>query len=202
MISHKHKFLFSHINKCGGTTIDTVLAKYCDKFKKEHIGIPINKLYGHLNQTKHQNMRQMINDQTKNYFKFSFVRNPWDRLVSRYFYRRNLGGCKSLDIKQFIRRIRKWECDYISNDNTGALQYNWLCDLRGNIVTDFIGKIENFQEDFNIICDKIGIPRQELPHKNKTKHKHYTEYYDDELREIVAKKYAKDIEHFGYKFGE
>ena len=78
----------------------------------------------------------------------------------------------------------------------------YLTNKQGEIVTDFIGRFETLQKDFNTICDKIGAPNQKLQHKNKTDHNHYTEYYDEESLGIVGDKFKEDIEIFGYRFGE
>ena len=130
------------------------------------------------------------------YFKFTIVRNPWDKELSDYFFNKRLGRNVGSNLTEYFNHPITNKPFWHEN------QLTWITDENNNINADFIGRFESLQEDFNTICDAIGIPRQELPHKNKTKHKHYTEYYDDETRQIVAEKYAKDIEYFGYKFGE
>ena len=67
---------------------------------------------------------------------------------------------------------------------------------------NFIGKFENLQEDFHSVCTHIGLTPPKLPHLGKTRDKPYTEYYDDETRQMVGEKYAQDIKDFNYKFGE
>ena len=170
--------------------------------------------------------RQIVHvDVTDLNYIFTFVRNPYERLLSRYSHLcrriKELGSSgfgdfltagdknilayfngspieiKNFKFKDFVKFTQRvfdphWEPQ--------VDKFEKQVDSLDNI--NYIGRFENFQEDFNTACDKIGIPRQKLPHKNESKHKHYTEYYDAETKEIVAKLYAKDIEYFGYKFEE
>ena len=200
MISHKHKFIFIHIPKTGGTSIESAL-----KINQEH--------------KDHKYYKKTLKNYN-DFFVFTIVRNPFDRAVSDYNWATNTKyPCPAQKLKEmFINKSFKYFLDNYYNlkyeDVKSFKGLNWFknhhlthcreqLDLLNPVCeVDYIMRFETLQQDFNTVCDKIGIPRQHLPHANKSKHKHYTEYYDDETRQIVAEKYAKDIEYFGYKFGE
>lgn len=185
MISHEHKFIFIQPKKTATSTLHGVLFRY--------MVVDYSKISRH---AKYSEALELY-PESKNYFKFCFVRNPWDRIVSFYFFKKDglatVKIPKDMSFKQFVNLV------ITEHKITMPDQYGHI---EGFDNFSFIGRFENLQQDFNFVCDKIGIQRQQLLHDNKTKHKHYTEYYDDETREIVAEKYARDIEYFGYKFGE
>ena len=204
-INNNTKILYIVNHKAGNTAIVNILGKY-----------------GYTNRTS------VEVDLTNLNYVFTFVRNPYERLVSRYAHMKAyfleekdrpktlvVGGMILPSLKKYFNYHDIKFCEDNFNFSKfvefaeNNIDVHWEPQTNKFISTvgsldniDFIGKLENFQQDFNIVCDKIGIPRQQLPHRNKSNHKHYTEYYDDETREIVEEKYAKDIELFGYKFGE
>jgi hypothetical protein len=210
MISDEHKAVFVHIPKTGGSTIESIL------FKNNFRANGDNKSWNNDNCIedptkwipKHTRANELPSKYQK-YFSFTFVRNPWDLMVSCYFWwtQRTLSKHALKSRTEFGKYLKEKGFDYFIRSKQSSC-INECCHINQgqsywiNNKIDFIGRFENLQEDFNIACDKIGIPQRELPHKNKTKHKHYTEYYDEETKSIVAEKYAKDIEYFGYKFGE
>ncbi len=177
MINDKYKVIFVHVIKTGGVSIATALGMKQKQYHKSASKIK----------------KELGENIWNEYFKFTFVRNPFEKIVSQYHYNRHKFGLKDSTFKEYVKA---W------SEGQKISTYPQLNLFYIDEKLDFIGRFENLQEDFNTICDKIGIQQQQLPHKNKSKHKHYTEYYDDETREIVAQKYAKDIEYFGYKFGE
>lgn len=226
IISHKHKFIFIATPKCASTTIEAALAPLHQINANQFDDNP-DSFYHRQWHIAPKNLKTHFKEMNWNwdkYFKFAFVRNPWDRLVSNFKYQKKLvystdkhgkffradGEISNLTIqaKQSIYEEFKKNTKennfklWLSRDRGVGPCFDFLSDKGGNLMMNFVGKVENLQEDFDTICDKIGIPKQQLPHANKTKHKYYTEYYDDETRAIIAEKYAKDIEHFGYKFGE
>ena len=202
MISHTHKCIFVHIPKTGGTSVLHSMPRklkpfphgWDRKFKKYRQHFTMSELlkHGYIN-----------SEQFSLYFKFAFVRNPWDRFLSEFAYRKRLHG-KSFPcgFKEFLINGQGDTQRRAAIKQHIRPQCEFVCDESENWLVDFIGRFENFQEDFKLACDKIGLHTQELPRKNKSEHKHYTEYYNDETRQIVAEKYAKDIEYFGYEFGE
>ena len=208
MISDKHKYIFLHVTKCGGTSIEQALlqnetelddAHFKDIFWADNLNVKIKEQFligktqddtfapQHYTPARY---RKQHSYEFNNYYKFTFVRNPWDKAVSewRYFYN-NLPeyqiSCPTF--KDSLNKPYPWR-----EHNIYQLVYTPHC--------NYVGRFETLQQDFDIICGEIGIPRQKLPHANKTTHKHYTEYYDEETKQIVAERYARDIELFGYEF--
>ena len=151
-----------------------------------------------------------IND----YFIAGAIRNPFDRLVSWWDKEGSLMefictlptcagmGMPIQDLSDAYLSLWSWF--------TRGHAHEWRFDpetkthsrTKQNVDDLFFIRFENLQQDFDTFCDKVNIPRQVLPHKNKSERKHYTEYYDNATRELVERMYAKDLEYFGYKFGD
>ena len=129
------------------------------------------------------------------FFKFGFVRNPWDRELSNYFYNSGtLKPPKDISFKEWLNiNLRK---DGLIHDHNTP-QCHYLTDV------DYIARFENFEEEVKYIFNRIGVPlSQKIFHYNKTEHKPYWEYYDDADIMKVHQWYEKDIEMYNYEFGE
>ena len=193
MINDEYKFIFIHIGKTGGTSIERVfdssIGNYAaSDFKGKH---KTALLYQHHNP-----------HEFKKYFKFTFVRNPWDREVSSYEYFRKLDlESRSFEDRLKYRMKKRVSFPLVGLKKIKVCGYNYMItDKSGKYFPDFIGRFENLQNDFNFICDKIGKSREILPHYNKINKPHYSEYYNERTKQMVAEAYEKEIENFGYRF--
>ena len=129
------------------------------------------------------------------YFKFGFVRNPWDRELSNYFF--NGGKLKppeDVSFKEFLN-VHLFKGGQINITNIPQCDY--LIDV------NYVARFENYIEEVKYLFNRIDVPMpQPLMHINKTEHKPYWEYYDDADIIKVEEWYKKDIEMYNYEFGE
>ena len=215
LLSIKYNFLFVHIAKTGGTSVRAALnpLRWRDPYYVPmFLCSKISKLTGHRIGVKFPRHAKVIaakemlpRELFDNLFKFAFVRNPWDLQISSYHHIRRerphlLAGIN--DFEQFLR----WKLDparpyQYHIDTSIELQSDYLVDLNGKIIVDFIGKYEQLQEDFDEVCRRIGITSKTLPHKRKaTNRGDYRQYYNDDTARLVADYFRRDIENFGYSF--
>lgn len=129
------------------------------------------------------------------YFKWCFVRNPWDMLVSKYHFRKKQ---KMDEFKQKQLLFAEWLDFALTCSYHLTKQYLWI-KTNGQIELDFIGRFENLRNDFQFVSQKVGL-NKELPHVNKTRHDHYSMYYTSKMVDKVRKECCEDIRLFGYEF--
>ena len=176
--SKEHNFLWFRVAKTGTRSLLSVLEEEA----------PLDYNHDWLKPTEKQ-----LDER----FCFTFVRNPWDRLVSTYFDKvgRKLlyQPCWGKNFEYFV--------DFIADLNleTADRHIRLQSTLFPRKHMDFVGCFEDLQTDVSKVFAEIGIQRK-LPHRNATKKAHYSTYYNQRLEAVVRRKYMQDIEYFGYDF--
>jgi len=213
MISHKHKCIFIHIPKCAGSSIRDF---YFDTPNLDWRTPNYELLYGwcpkrriHL---QHATAKQLLETEliTENvwndYFKFTFVRNPWDRAYSSYLW-----VMKDRKIKGTFDSFIKKEGVFKEVLTNQKIKYNRACHLwlqtdfftfNESYDLDFIGHFETLQEDILQINRELNIDKIFNQHSNKSGNrvKHYSFFYGKKNRKLIETLYQTDIDVLKYSF--
>ncbi len=217
IFSHQHKFIFVHVAKTGGRSVNHTLARHCDhseRFNTRKLDPNVDVLGRRI---ALEIRPRATSEQWEHYFKFAFVRNPWDRTVSMF---RHLQSAKKMKCQEKVRYLdeitsrlnikpRKFTFeifvkailrDRVFDNYHWDKQIHCFTDENNQNMFDFIGRYENLQQDFDLICKRLGFPVVSLPHHNKTRHGHYSSYYSAETERIVGQLYREDVAMFDYRF--
>lgn len=212
MVSHQHKCIFVQVPKTGSTSIRAILGKPI----RPHLNLweiktlmesywPVrggrkNRLMECLYLTLPKEKRvERGREQFNSYFKFGFVRNPWDRIVSLYERREAMEMRNQMSFEQFVDWIQ-YSSSTCVHSSPHRYQLDWFVDPNGKMLADFIGRFERLQQDWAFVAKKLGVS-ETLPHSRPNpRTRHYTEYYNPRTRGIIAEKFRIDIETFKYQF--
>jgi len=185
--------------------VEIALARICDSkdvvtpYENTVFEGHVARNYGDFKQ--HSSTRQIKKTVTpeiwKSYFKFAFERNPFEKMVSMYWFRIGEGSFKG-SFKDF--------CIYCKENPKKFPKGFQIYTIDNKIAVDFVGRYETLNKDFQYICKKLNIPFEgDLPKirdQYRKDRKHYSEYYDDECKRIVEEHFSKEISYFKYVFEE
>lgn len=178
--------VFIHINKTGGTSINRALGLRG----------------GHW--TALEKRAELGEALWRRKYSFAFVRNPWDRVVSQYHWRRIVNQTRlkthPIEFNAWLAHIFHDQTpEYYDDPKMFMPQLDWISDPDGRILVNFVGRFEHLERDFQTVCAHLGADI-ELSHLNQTEHAPYRDYFNAESIEIVRAWFRKDIEYFGYTF--
>lgn len=217
MISHHDECVFVHVPKCAGQSIEQFFLKRIGLDWEQRAPLLLrtndNPELGpprlaHLKARDYVEKRWMTPLQFATYFKFSFVRNPWDRTASFY---RFLGYDRRCSFSRFVRfhlpRLMERKEWFL------CPQVDYLYDHDDRLLVDFVGRFEQLADDFRGVCRQLDIPSSALPHVNDSRHglrditrwlrrrpRPYRDMFDPRSRTVVARLYGADIDAFKYGF--
>jgi Sulfotransferase family len=202
VIIPRDNLIFVHIQKTGGTAINRALGVNDSPGEKHRTSQELHQLYG--------------SEAWERSFKFSFVRNPWDRLVSWWsminagrgayeahgvsngFFRYVLDNATTFD--EFLANCTDEIEDVDGKKCIFKNQLDYLTDQDGTIMVDFIGRFESLVQDFSFITTKVYGVAKPLPVVNASEHEPYQAYYTPQTRKLVQDAYGRDLAHFGFTF--
>ncbi|SLN19880.1 Sulfotransferase family protein [Falsiruegeria litorea R37] len=193
------KTIFVHIPKNGGSTATTLLKR--DRFwgRKSRQIDPRGEGRETLSE-----FLEVLGGDAVDYFSFSFVRNPWDRFVSAYHY-----ICQRRPQIESVTSHKSFEdfVDVFGKHPERFLkiryfqpQWEFLEVEKSDKPISFLGRFENYDEDFSAVLKEIGLDRKFFRHRKKTRRSDYREYFNTNSKSMIAEVYSRDIEQFSYNF--
>jgi hypothetical protein len=206
IISHKHRFIFFAIPKTGTHSVRQALRAHLGPDDLEQVALLENKRFpfpeladighGHISA---QEIRPVLGDEIyDSYFKFAFVRNPFDRFVSYCAFISRETGHFANNAQAFMTHIvaERRPLQHILY----RPQSEFVTDATKSLAVDFIGRNESMQESYDAICERVGIPSTALGRVNSSTRRSYRDYYTPRLIELVQAQYQDDLNLFEYEF--
>lgn len=216
LISYTHKFIFFHVTKAAGSSIKDALKEYATELERFKIARPPKILGGKSNpmyevwqsavlHAKARDVKKELPEEIyNNFYKFAFVRNPWDWQVSYYHFILKEPTHIRYEMVKSMSGFEEY-LDWVINTKNpftkGAtkLQKDIITDRDGNLMVDFLGRYENLAKDFHYICEVLNI-NADLPHINSSGNRDYKSFYNEKTKKMVAENFKEDIDLFCYTF--
>lgn len=211
LVSHRYKFIYIKTIKTAGTSVEDYFQRYClpedqqDMYISHHESTQTiknsgiigsrrsgrrdgDKWYSHVPAIQ---VKKMLGVRTwRSYFKFTVIRNPWDKVVSLYHHK--YGPNPKLSFRDFVKGQVKRSVDW------------HIYTIKKEPRCNFYIRFEHLEEDIERVCEilRITFNKNRLRHYKKSRRleDNYRDYYDEETKEIVRKAYLREINYFKFTF--